>query len=172
VVRDDRVPHALIESMMEAGCIVHLWAWDASAASEIETACRTALANAVQAVKFSAQAKLGRAGTKLDRTGDRKAYEDRIHAITREAARELDDYRQAGDLFGWPQDTDDILRIIDGLAQTAYLRACMYVTLAGAVQGTPLAVAADEEDVPLPILADYVEESTGADMSVVHGAVG
>jgi hypothetical protein len=168
VVREDFIPYNRLDRMRQEGALWHLVPFDPSANDTILSLCAEALAASVAETEKSCQRSLDREAGKLDDSGNGVRYSRRVDQIVKQNCAKLADLRAAAAAYGIVNQADDVLARFTSFSTLYHARVGVYAGLTGAVAGTALQLAAEADDVPPAILADFVEDNTGADMSSVQ----
>jgi hypothetical protein len=166
-VPESEVPWGLLDRMREGGATWHLVPFSeghAEALARLAVAC-------LEAEVARVQESLARSADRLDARLELDADDEdsltesehtrRLRKAAQRARRLLADARGACAAFGLDAGVVPIqaaARTVDALAANARARARAYTGLAEAAQGTALAVAAADSDVPVGVLLDHLED--------------
>lgn len=176
VVREDRIPHNLINllaSYESAGLTFDLVAFDSADNARTLAMIRRSLLKEIEKAITSCRKSIEKLTTKTEESeainrGD--DYAAKCRGIIKRTEKKLADYIQAATMLEIDVNAGGSLGRLASIRAEAVARAAIYAGLTEQVQGTPLEAAATADDVPAGVLADYIEETTGDDMSSVHEA--
>lgn len=158
MVRKDRLPHHVIQRLREAGATFHLADFDESASEGL-------LAFAAQGIEHD----LTEARRRLRETIDRgpssqsvegiTAYRRRMRAALTRYRNLLRDYTQVTREFGVEMSFTTAERALDAMDSLARRQAEAYVGAAATLPaGDAIRRAAEQDEVPAEILADYTQD--------------
>ena len=170
VVKDEATPHNLLARMTAAGVSWHLIPFDSAADAQVLDLCREALAAEVRRVVAALRKAIDRADDKLRQDKDVKAFDRRCREAHKRAERQLLAATDAAYVFSLAIDSDGVALSLAQLHASAVARAATYASLAASLDDPRLREAAEADLLPAQVLADAVEDQTGADMSAVHAA--
>lgn len=164
VMREDNVPHAYLAELTEEGVSWHLIPFAGVSADYVYGLCNLALNGECERIARSARRSILTAERTCRDTGDVERFRKRMRASTLRAARLLEDSRKAGSVFGIGLPITDLVRQVHALHVRALARSTAYLTMRDAVRGSEMEAAARAEDIPGPILADWIEDRSGESM--------
>lgn len=175
VLHEDHIPHNLLHRMTLAGVTWTNVPFERGNEAALQRAAN-GLAKQIADIEASARKSL----TNLKRLAEEKPeaeraayYARRARQIVRNANRAIQQARRAAEIFGLSElatRTTQTASVIETLQQTAHARAAIYAQMTEQVKDTDLHAAAAADEVPAGVLADYIEDQTGRDMSNVHEA--
>jgi hypothetical protein len=106
---------------------------------------------------------------KSDKGDAHEKFARDIAAVTARANKAIRDARAAAEVFGVDGlPIDETQQMLNMMSSNARQCAVLYGAMATRVMGTMLESAAENSEVPPGILADFIEDMTGEDMSHVH----
>lgn len=167
IVPQDRIPWPMLNRWTEQGVRWHLVPFSATdeGVQQVLALSTDALRRELAGIEASVQKSLNEAATKYGI--DSATYERRARAIITRGERLIAAAQSAAQCFGIANDlpTGETRTRVQGMQAANQQLAATYVAMAATVQGTELAVAAQDGDVPVEVMADFIADQTGADMS-------
>lgn len=176
VVPTDRIPWALVDELRAAGEVVTLYKYDPSEGESLLFAIQNALLTQIRQAAESAEASANAAAEQYansDKPNRSKYMEQRIKSAATAAAEKLAAYRAAADVFGIDTATLEVntaAAVANAIQVGVYIRAERYVAAVAALRvqntaaATAMANAADQNAVPVGVMADMVQDGgTAAD---------
>lgn len=165
LVREDEIPHHLLNELTEGGAIWWLIKQDVSEAPKLVAMALASMAKEAGDIVRRTEQSEARNAARLDLDHNHAGYASRVRVVLRRAQRRLAEIQAAAARFGIDSDSlGNALVAVNGLQAAAQERARQYAQMARQAEENGranVAAAARADEIPALVLADVVEEAGG-----------